>query len=735
MDGLITVPRWSATLPDGQPADFQALIAELAATVLAMPTDAGDAPIDVSLERIGRFLLADRAYVFRYDFTGGTTSNTHEWCADGISAQKDELQYLPLDAMPDWVTAHRRGESLLVPDVDSLSEGAIRDILQPQGVRSLMAHPMMHDGQCLGFVGLDAVLSPARYGLAEARILDIFSRMLVGLILHREALEALLRQRDRLRAIFATTRDGVWVVDLAGRLVEVNDAACAMLGLPREEMCARSVGDFDGSPDADLAIRRLAAVRDAGFLRFETHHRARHGAIVDVEVSASFVRSERLQLWFVRDITERKRMEAELLAYRMHLEAQVEEKTRDLVRAKQQAEAASVSKTAFLANMSHEIRTPINAITGMARLIRAEGLTEPQAVQMDKLQTASGHLLQVIDAILDLPKIEAGKLELEHGLLSVDDLLQSVAAIVGHQARAKGLQFVIDAPPMPQLLEGDRTRLQQALLNYLGNALKFTAAGTVTVRARTIDDGADHVLLRLEVRDTGIGIDPASVQRLFAPFEQADNSIRRVHGGTGLGLAITKKLAELMSGEVGVSSEPGAGSTFWFTARLRRHSDAGISAEPGAQAGGAGLGAQAALGLRHAGALVLLAEDEPVNREIGQWMLERAGLRVDTAVDGQAAVEQAATTTYDLILMDMQMPRLDGLEATRRIRELPACGEIPVIAMTANAFVDDRLRCISAGMDDFITKPVDPLRLYSTLLLWLDRRIPARDPLPEPGLA
>jgi PAS domain S-box-containing protein len=735
MSGLITVARWSGSPSDGQPADFEALIAELAATVLAMPTDAGDAPVEVALERIGHYLLADRAYVFRYDFAARTTSNTHEWCAEGVAPQKDDLQDLPLDVIPDWVLPHCRGECLLIPDVDSLPEGAVRDILQPQGVRSLMAHPMMHEGQCLGFVGLDAVLSPARYGLVEARILDIFSRMLVGLILHRQALEALVRQRDRLQAIFATTRDGVWVLDPAGRLVEVNDAACTLLGFTREEMLGRMASDLAPAQGAGLAAGLLAAVLKTGFVRSEAVCRARDGALIDVEVSASLVRSEGLQLWFVRDITERKRLEAELRAHRMHLEAQIEDKTRDLVRAKLQAEAANVAKSAFLANMSHEIRTPINAIVGMARLIRAAGLTQAQAVQMDKLQTASQHLLQVIDAILDLSKIEAGKLVLESGPLRIDDLLQRAAAIVGQQARAKGLDFVVDTAPPSQLLEGDRTRLLQALLNYLGNALKFTATGSVTVRAKLLENGVDHVLLRFEVVDTGLGIAPASLARLFEPFEQADNSTTRTHGGTGLGLAITRKLAELMGGEVGVISQPGVGSTFWFTACLRKAVDA--SPDPGSllpssvQDPSADEQPQEALARRHAGARVLLVEDEPVNSEIGRWMLENVGLCVDTAVDGLAAVQRAADSSHDLILMDMQMPAMDGLQATERIRQMPACGKVPIIAMTANAFVEDRQRCLDAGMDDFITKPVVPERFYATLLRWLDLRRPTRGPTPQ----
>lgn len=662
----------------------------------------------------------------------------------------------------------------------------------------------------------------------------------------------------RFESTFEQAAVGMALVGTDGRWLRVNHRLCEIVGYSQFELLSKTFQDIthpdDLASDLGLVQQMLEGAIDT--YSMEKRYFRQDGSQVWVNLIVALARkpdgSPDYFISTIEDINERKLASLELEQHRHHLEEMVASRTAALIETRAMAERANQAKSAFLANMSHEIRTPMNAIIGLTHLMSRDARDAELRDRLSKVDGAAQHLLQIINDILDLSKIEAGKMELEDAEFSLDELLSRAFEMISGQARQKGLELVLDTDHLPDRMRGDRMRLSQILINLLTNAVKFTSQGWIRIRGELVSETTQGLQVRFEVQDTGEGIPLDRQAELFNAFTQVDGTATRRYGGTGLGLALTRHLATMMGGEAGLSSTPGVGSTFWFTAWLGRAAEAGERAAPiplnglralvvddlpealqalkerlellGLQVDAVRSGNEAVLradgeiragrsfdvvlidwrmapmdGIetfkqlrqmlgtgvppsilatafdevtmrqqalsvqfdavlvkpitasvlhdtlvrvlrksylpllretakpgeaeelllrRHRGQRILLAEDNPVNQDVAKELLRTAGLEVETAGDGERAIEMALSRQYDLILMDIQMPHKDGLSATKAIRARKGQGT-PIIAMTANAFIEDRAACLDAGMNDHVSKPVDPKSLYATLLRWL----------------
>jgi PAS domain S-box-containing protein len=523
---------------------------------------------------------------------------------------------------------------------------------------------------------------------------------ITGRILVQEKLHKLSRAVE-------TSPASVVITDLDGTIEYVNPKFTEVTGYSAEEAIGQNPRILKSGAFSRRIYEKLwQTILSGEVWQGEFHNKKKNGESYFEAATISPIRDEKGKVaYFVavkEDVTERKRTEQELK------------------KSMAAAEAANRAKSEFLANMSHEIRTPMNAIIGFSHLCLQSRLEPEQQDYLEKVYRSANSLLGIINDILDFSKVEAGKMEVEKIPFQLDTVLRSAADIAGVRAAEKGLALRFDREPgIPQALVGDPLRLGQVLNNLVGNAIKFTEAGEVTVRVGVESQDAGHFVLGFTVRDSGIGMTPEQVGKLFQSFSQADASTTRKYGGTGLGLAISRRFVELMGGTMWVESAPGKGSTFAFNLPFAsQHEELTVDTAE------SGVPAIASLsGLR-----VLLVEDNELNRQLATKLLMRAGIEVSTANDGMEAVQAVQRQEFDAVLMDVQMPNMDGMEATRAIRQNPVFAGLPIIAMTANVMTGDRERCLAAGMSDYLSKPIQHNVLYAAIARWTKRAAPLVEP-------
>lgn len=537
----------------------------------------------------------------------------------------------------------------------------------------------------------------------------------------RLALQAAQSALQRFQRVFYSAPTAAVIVTRGeARIRDVNDVMCRRYQLPRSAFIGRTMRDLDiGIIDEDNA-RFTECLKQRGHVeQLPVKVRLTEGSVRDILLSAEPIEldGEACLLLMGLDFTERRRAEEALKALNVKLEQRVAERTAQLratIEALQQsrdsAEAAAVAKSQFLANVSHELRTPIHAVLGLTHLMLNTRLDERQQGYMAKSKIAADTLLALIDHVLSFSKAEAGKLLLERVPFRIDGILEQLAAMLAPLAESKGLALTFNkAAAVPETLLGDGQRLQQVLLNLCNNAIKFTPSGQVSVHVEVREQDGATCLLDFVVRDSGIGMDNEQVARLFQPFMQADASTSRLFGGTGLGLAISRQLVELMGGSIEVRSTPGLGSDFSFTARFGLATDAARVVPAGPQH-------ERAAWRVLQGRRVLLVEDNELNQLVAAELLRtEAGMHVDVVDSGAAALARLREQAFDVVLLDVQLPGMDGFEVIRHIRETPALARLPVIAVTGNASAQDREACLQAGMDEYVSKPFDPERLYRVL--------------------
>ncbi|TVR77797.1 MAG: PAS domain S-box protein [Saprospirales bacterium] len=681
--------------------NLQRILIDVLSTYINISLEDVEENIERSLEQLGEFVQADRVYIFQYDFPNGTTSNTFEWCRSGVSPEIQNLQNIPLNSLEEWVEKHRKGEYYLIEDVSNYNgknAKSLKELLEPQGIKSMLAVPMMSEGEPIGFVGFDSVRDIRKYTQTEKKLLYLFSQMLVN-IENRKKWESQLRlQEEKYRNLIDDMNIGLINLDENQNISFVNDTFCKMSGYKESEVVGINIQELELFGESYQVVRSKEDLRKEGIAdTYELPVRTKKGKKKWWLISGSPSYNDRNEIigtiGAMLDITRQKNLEKEL------------------TESKVKAEKAAQAREVFLANMSHEIRTPLSVVIGMIRQLSQEKLNKKQSFYVEQSASAARHLLAILNNILDMTKIEAGELSFVPVDFNLTSLLKSLRNIFHAPALEKGVEFKLTIDPhLADALFADDTRIRQILFNLLNNSLKFTEKGYIHLRVEVKEISHSAQKLSIVVEDTGIGMSGEFVKKIFDKFSQEDYSFNRRFDGTGLGMAISKDLANKMGGKLIVESEKGKGTKFSLELKLPLGNPDRVMREK-----------YELKPEELKDCSILIVEDNQMNRLIVRQSLIDYGCKILEAKNGLIAIELLKKWSPDLILMDIQMPEMDGVQTTRHIRSKLKL-DVPIIALTANAFKHDIDKYLKAGMNDYIIKPYDENDLYRKVNFYLKNK-------------
>ncbi|MDD3078984.1 MAG: PAS domain S-box protein [Paludibacter sp.] len=670
---------------------LQELLIKISTTYINIDVKSTEDVINQSLMELGEYVGADRSYIFDYDLDNNTCTNTYEWVRTGIFSEIKNLQEVPLDTLAYLVEQHENGLPFIIKDIDDLAKdgpNGLRAHLEPQNIKSLITIPLIDERELIGFVGFDYVSHIHPYSEIEKQLLQIYAEMLVNLENRKRGQNFLISQEEKYRNIISNMQLGFVLMDNFNNVLDVNKQFCNMSGYTQEELKGKNAAEFViPGKKKDLLNYKRSYLKSINIPAIEMVFRKKNGEKVWWLINGAPQYNDKKELIgtisVFLDITSQKKIQS------------------DLELSKNLAEDAAKAKELFLTNMSHEIRTPLNVIIGMIRELSKENLTKNQRTYLEHSEAASYHLLSIVNNVMDMSKIEVGEFVLENIDFNIYTLVANVKSILSSRAQSKKINMTFEVDPqICQALVGDPVRLSQVLINFLGNSLKFTDEGFIRLHISSVAKTDTYQKIEFSVQDSGIGMSLDFQQKIFNKFTQENSRSNRIYEGTGLGLSISKEIIELMGGTITFRSEKGKGTEITFD----------VSFPIGNQNKLVNLD-KTTKSYDISGSHILIVEDNDMNRFIARQSLKQAQCIVAEASNGIEAVEKIKSGRFDIILMDIQMPVMDGVEATMKIRnELKK--QTPIIALTANAFKHDVDQYLNSGMNDFLIKPYKEEDLY-----------------------